>query len=154
VSITAGGVTGITNANGRYELRSAQSSLMVTALVPPNGYEGRYSGDGTLSPGEHNFVARRIVKLTVNTFTVIAVTDGVTFHSLHPRVEFDGGAVELLAGTHEENVQPMSSNRAVVDARHHGGVPVIVGISPGSAVVTATYWSVSSVPMTVQVIPR
>ncbi len=155
VSITAGDATGVTDATGRYEFRSARTSLVVTAVIPPNGYEGRYSGDGTLTPGEHNFIVRRISRIEIHpSRNPVPVSDGTNWYGVSPTVEFGTGEVELLSGTREQNVRLTSSDPTVLRTRTDGGRPVIEGVSPGAATVTATYWSVTSSPVTVQVVPR
>jgi len=154
VSITAGDATVLTDARGRYEISSPQTSLVLTALIPPHGYEGGFSGFGTLTPGERNFVVRRIVRVTIQPPTTVPVSDGTDWYGVSPTVEFDTGAAERLAGTREEQVRLTSSNLAVLSIRSDGGRPVVEGRSPGMATVTGVYWGVASSPATVQVVPR
>src|SRR6266550_8528588 len=144
VSVTAGNLTVVTDASGRYEFRTAMTSLTVTAIIPPNGYEGRFSGDGTLTPGVRNFTVRRITRLTLLAPTSIPVSDGTRWFGVSPTVEFSNGVSERLTGTREEMVRLTSTNPAVVRPRTDGGRPVIEGIEAGTAGISATYWGVAS----------
>jgi hypothetical protein len=154
VSMTAGGITTVTDAAGRYEIRSQSMALVVTSMMPPAGYEGGFSGYGTLTPGRRDYALRRITGITISSRSPIPVTDGTLWFGVVPTVTYATGEVARLAGASEENVQLTSSDSAVLRTRRDSGRPVIEGVAPGTATVTATYWSVASPPVTVQVIPR
>lgn len=128
-------------------------SLYVDAVLPPNGYEGTYSGNGTLTPGERNFVVRRIARLTIRSGLTIPVSDGTRWFGVNPIVEFETGEVERLAGTREEQVRATSNNPEILRIRRDSGRPVVEGLLPGTATVVATYWGVVSSPGTFEVVP-
>ncbi|MGE4162114.1 MAG: hypothetical protein AB7G23_10310 [Vicinamibacterales bacterium] len=154
VSNTAGGITATSDGAGRYEMKSSASSLAVTAVVPPSGYEGGYRGYGTLTPGEHDIQTRRVVRLTVAPPATLALSDGTYWRGVNPTVEYDTGVTTLLTGSREEDVRITTSNEAILKPRRDGGRPVIEGLSLGTASVTATYWGVMSTAVSVEVVPN
>ena len=84
----------VTDANGRYQFQSTQNSLIVASLVPPTGYEGAYTGLGTITPGEHDFIARHIIRFTIRPPGTVAVSDGTNWHGVSSTAEFGTGVAE------------------------------------------------------------
>jgi len=107
-----------------------------------------------MTPGRHDFVVRRIIRLTIMPPSSVPVSDGTNWYGVSPTVEFGTGEIDHLSGTREQSMSLISSGHSILRIRSDGGRPVIEGVSPGSATVTASYWGVSSASVTVQVVPR
>jgi hypothetical protein len=140
-----------TDASGRYEIRSSRSTVGGLSLRPADGYEGRASGLGTLTPGQRDFVARRIVRFTISPPPTIPVSDGTLWYSVLPRVLFGTGEEERVTGSQGDEVVLTCSNSTILRCRRDGGQPVIEGLSPGTASVTGEYWGVRSADASVRV---
>ena len=147
----------VTNAQGRYEIRSYAGLLSISRVEPPVGYEGDYSYRYvSLTPGENKpIITRRILRLWINVSPTCRVSDGTDRRNVGPLVTFDTGESESLIGSRGYNVRMYSSNQAVVLASTGGSADGAYTecLSPGTATVYGTYWGVNSNAVTVQVLP-
>jgi hypothetical protein len=152
VQIRTDVATVTTDASGRYEIRSTKSSVVVRSLHPADGYEGGYSGYGPpLTPGRRDFVARRIVRVTIVSPGTIPVSDGTLWYSVNPRALYGTGEEERLSG---DEFFGTCSPDTILKCRKDSGLVVIEGLAPGTGRVSVLYWGVRSAEVSVEVTPR
>jgi len=147
-TVRGGPNSGVTDANGRYEFRSAYSPSVPGNVYPPPGYERKpvYSSESfPLSPGQ-NITIRRITSVTISPPATLKVGG---HEGMAPRISFDTGQVESPVFDYFE--------RSVSDAtvvRFLGVFGALVeGVAPGTASVTGTYFGVSAGMKQIQVVP-
>ena len=149
-TVRGGPDSGVTDANGRYEFRSAYPSVPGN-VYPPSGYEPkpvRPTESFPLVPGQ-NISIRRITGVTMTPPAIVKVGAHEGFPA---SVTFDTGQTE---SPDVDRFDVASSDTTVMRAGSGSGwaMPYVEGVKAGTATVTGRYFGVSARSSQVQVVP-
>jgi hypothetical protein len=137
-----------TDSRGYYELNVPADRLSQFRVAStPKTYEGDGSYGVDVSPGQRDFVSRKVVSVSGLTYQLTVGNR----HEYRPSARFDDGTSRLLGG--HDPVQPTASDATILRVGGTDGSSLYIdGLAPGNVTTVIGFWGTNSEIGTVTVL--